>query len=104
MPRFSVVIPTHSRADLLRHSLASALEQTFDDYEVIVSNNASTDHTEEVVAGFDDPRLRLVRTESLLSMVDHCTVTSLASYKSTVSSTPNDAETWSKMSLEFREN
>lgn len=69
--RFSVIIPTHNRADLLRHSLASAMEQTFDDYEVIVSNNASTDHTEEVVAGFSHSRLKLVRTDSLMSMVDH---------------------------------
>lgn len=69
--RFSIVMPTYNRGKLLRHSLPTALEQSFDDYEVVVSNNCSTDETDEVIGGFDDARLVCVRPEERLSMVDH---------------------------------
>lgn len=71
MVRFSVVMPTYNRAALLAHSLPTALEQSFDDYEVVVSNNDSTDATEAVACGFSSSRLRLVRPDRRLSMVDH---------------------------------
>jgi hypothetical protein len=69
--KFSIVIPTRSRAQLLRHALASALGQDFDDFEVVVSDNCSTDATAEVLRSAAHPRLRVVRPERPLSMVDH---------------------------------
>lgn len=69
--RFSVVMPTYNRAGFLRHSLPTALEQTFRDYEVVVSNNCSTDETDEVVSGLADDRVVYVRPPERLSMVDH---------------------------------
>jgi glycosyltransferase involved in cell wall biosynthesis len=46
---FSVVIPTRNRANLLPHALQSVLHQKFDDYEIVVSDNCSSDNTEQVV-------------------------------------------------------
>lgn len=57
-PLFSVVISTHNRADYLREAISSVLCQTVDDFEVVVINDGSTDHTEETVASFDDGRIR----------------------------------------------
>ncbi len=59
-PQVSVVIPTYNRARLVARAIRSALAQTFDDFEVIVVDDGSTDDTERVVAGFDDPRVRYV--------------------------------------------
>jgi glycosyltransferase involved in cell wall biosynthesis len=56
-PRITVAIPTRNRAELLRGCLQSVLDQTFTDFEIVVSDNASTDHTAEVVASFQDPRI-----------------------------------------------
>jgi hypothetical protein len=67
-PRFSIVIPTRNRADLLPGAVRSALHQTWRDLEVVVSDNDSDDSTSRVVAAFDDPRLRYVRTSSSLLM------------------------------------
>lgn len=69
--KYSIVIPTRSRAHLLGHALASALGQDFDDFEVVVSDNCSTDATPQVIAAAAHARLRAVRPERSLSMVDH---------------------------------
>jgi glycosyltransferase involved in cell wall biosynthesis len=60
-PRVTVAIPTWNRAELLRGCIESVRSQTFDDFELIVIDNASTDHTPDVVASFDDPRVQYVR-------------------------------------------
>lgn len=56
-PLVSVVIPTYNRAELLRDAVLSVLGQTFRDFELIVVDDGSTDNTETVMRGFDDPRL-----------------------------------------------
>ena len=62
MARVTVCIPTYKRVQWLGATIASALGQTFTDLVVEVHDDATPDGSvEEVVAGFDDPRLRYVR-------------------------------------------
>ncbi|WP_135855417.1 glycosyltransferase [Halorussus salinus] len=58
MPTVSVVIPTYNRAELLTRAIDSVLAQTYDDFELLVVDDGSTDDTEEVVTGYDDERVR----------------------------------------------
>ena len=58
MPYFSVVIPTYNRADRLCSTLRSVLNQTFTEFEVLVVDDGSTDHTREVVESFADIRIK----------------------------------------------
>ncbi|MDY3556023.1 glycosyltransferase [Gemmata sp. JC717] len=67
-PRFSVVIPTRERADTLRFALRTCLDQSFDDYEVVVSDNHSSPATRSVVDETADPRVRYVRTPEPVAM------------------------------------
>lgn len=60
-PFFSVVIPTYNSADFLRCAINSVLKQTFSDYEIIVVDNHSLDHTDQVVASYTDPRIRYLK-------------------------------------------
>jgi hypothetical protein len=60
-PSVAVTIPTYNRAHLLAGAIQSVLDQSFADFELFVSDNASTDRTPEVVASFNDSRLRYVR-------------------------------------------
>ncbi|MBF0557328.1 MAG: glycosyltransferase [Nitrospirae bacterium] len=57
MPLFSVIIPTFNRADLLRRAVDSVLAQTFGNFEVIVIDNHSSDHTAEILASYKDDRV-----------------------------------------------
>jgi glycosyl transferase family 2 len=67
--RITVGIPTFNRADLLSQAIASVLEQTYPNFRLIVSDNASTDETQALVASVSDPRLEYVRAETNIGMI-----------------------------------
>jgi glycosyltransferase involved in cell wall biosynthesis len=60
-PFFSIVIPTYNHADLLNQALQSVLDQQYGDWEVLVVDNNSNDHTNEVVLSFNDNRIKLLK-------------------------------------------
>jgi glycosyltransferase involved in cell wall biosynthesis len=60
-PRVTIGIPTWNRAELLCQALDSVLAQTFEDFEVIVFDDGSTDDTAQRMAEYHDPRLTYVR-------------------------------------------
>jgi glycosyltransferase involved in cell wall biosynthesis len=64
MPKVSVVIPTHNRAEFLRTAIQSVLKQTFQNFEIIVVDDASEDHTSAVIKSVGDARIRYVRHET----------------------------------------
>lgn len=62
-PYFSIAIPTYNRAEFLRATISIILEQTFKNFEIIISDNASTDNTAKVVKSFMDKRIRYIRNK-----------------------------------------
>ncbi len=62
-PFFSVIIPAHNKAPYLSRSIGCVLDQSFEDYEVLVVDDASTDGSREILRRFDDSRLRLFRRD-----------------------------------------
>jgi hypothetical protein len=66
--RFSIVIPTRNRAATLHHCLRTCLDQNFDDYEVIVSDNFGSPATRELVDEVGSPKVRYFRTPQALSL------------------------------------
>lgn len=68
VPFFSVCIPTYNRAHLLSAAIDSVLAQDFEDYELVIVDNASTDHTQEMLKQYDDPRVRIFRNADTVSM------------------------------------
>jgi glycosyltransferase involved in cell wall biosynthesis len=59
-PFFTVIIPAYNRANLLREAIQSVFDQTFKDFELIVVDDYSTDHTAETVCSFEDERVHYV--------------------------------------------
>lgn len=68
-PFFSIVIPTYNRSWDLHVALCSVLRQQWRDYEIIVSDNCSTDDTEEIVKAFGDTRIRYFRNQTNIGMI-----------------------------------
>jgi glycosyltransferase involved in cell wall biosynthesis len=62
-PLFSVVIPTHNRAELLARAVKSVLAQTQPNFELIIVDDASSDNTTSVVSAIQDERVRYMRHE-----------------------------------------
>ena len=63
MKKVSVLIPTYNRAILINHCLLSIVKQTYKNLDIIVYDDGSTDHTENVVRSFDDLRIRYYKEE-----------------------------------------
>lgn len=64
IPKITVGLPTYNRADLLKECLGSILSQSCSDFEVVVSDNCSTDSTSAVMRAFRDPRIRYYRNQT----------------------------------------
>lgn len=64
MPRVSIILPTYRRPGFLHSAISSVLNQTFEDFELIVVDDASGDNTGEIVGSFGDRRIRYVCLES----------------------------------------
>jgi glycosyltransferase involved in cell wall biosynthesis len=60
--KVSVCIPTYNTARYLPFAIDSVLGQEYADFELVICDDASTDNTPEICRGYDDPRLRYVRT------------------------------------------
>ena len=56
-PLFTVLMPTHNRADVLGAAIRSVLDQSETSFELFVVGDGCTDGSADVVAGFDDPRV-----------------------------------------------
>jgi glycosyltransferase involved in cell wall biosynthesis len=59
-PTVSVCIPTYNGARYVERTVRSVLAQTFDDFELVVRDDGSTDDTLAVVRAIEDPRIRVV--------------------------------------------
>jgi len=63
----SVLTITYNRAHLIGDTIRSVLDQTYSDFEYIIVDDGSTDHTEDVIAEFNDPRIKYFK----LSRIGH---------------------------------
>src|ERR1035441_8594166 len=60
MPKVSIVVPNYNHARFLRRRVESVLRQTFQDFEVILLDDCSTDDSRSILSKYaDDPRVRI---------------------------------------------
>lgn len=69
--KVSIVIPTKNRAEVLKRSLSSAVNQTYPADEIIVADNNSTDNTREVIESFNDNRIIHLHTNEDLEITEN---------------------------------
>lgn len=61
MPKISVCIPTFNRAHLLSIAIESVLNQSYQDFELIVCDDGSTDETPTLMSKYTQPQIRYIR-------------------------------------------
>jgi len=81
LPKVSIIIPTYNRADFLPQALESIFAQTYQNFEVIVSDDGSTDNTKEVIQQYGDRVNYLKNNHSGLPSVARNTAIKLANGK-----------------------
>jgi O-antigen/teichoic acid export membrane protein/GT2 family glycosyltransferase len=82
-PVLSICIPTYNQVQYLPVSIHSALSQEYDSFEIVVSDNQSTDGTAEYLNTLSDDRIRIVRPDRHMNKGEHfdfCVSRSLGKY------------------------
>lgn len=69
MPLVSVLLPVYNAAEFLEDAIQSVRDQSFEDFELIIINDGSTDRSREVVFSFADQRIRYFENEENLGIV-----------------------------------
>lgn len=59
-PLVSIVMPTYNQERFIGKAIQSVLDQTYQNWELIVVNNFSTDQTKSIVEGFSEPRVKMI--------------------------------------------
>lgn len=78
--RFSVLLPTRNGGNFLENCILSILEQNHNDFELVISDNANTDSSPEIIRRFSaNPRMIVVRQESPISVSENWTAALKAS-------------------------
>lgn len=73
MPKVSVIITAYNYGKYLRQAVQSVLVQQFDDYEIIIVNDGSTDNTAEVLSEFENhPRIKLITHRKNQGLAPSC--------------------------------
>ncbi|HZW62183.1 MAG TPA: glycosyltransferase family 2 protein [Flavobacteriaceae bacterium] len=96
-PYFSVVIPLYNKENYIEKTLHSVLNQAFQDFEVIVVNDGSTDKSPEKVRAFKDSRIRLISIEN--SGVSHARNTGILEAKADFIAFLDADDLWEKNHL-----
>jgi glycosyltransferase involved in cell wall biosynthesis len=60
-PIVSVIIPSYNHEKFVGECIQSVLNQTFQDFEIIITDDGSSDHTVKVIESFTDPRIKLFK-------------------------------------------
>jgi glycosyltransferase involved in cell wall biosynthesis len=64
----SVCIPLYNGAEYIRETIESVLAQTFSNWELVITDDGSTDGSDQVVASFSDPRIRYLKNPGQLGV------------------------------------
>jgi len=62
-PLVTIAIPSYNHAKYIGETIQSALDQTFQDFEILIVDDSSTDNTLEIIKKFTDSRIRLIVSE-----------------------------------------
>jgi glycosyltransferase involved in cell wall biosynthesis len=99
MPRVSVVLPSYNHERYVRECVQSVLDQTYRDFEVIITDDGSTDGTVKAIKEFTDSRIQLyvyAENKGACTAADDCIRKSTGEYIAML----NSDDAWEPTKLE----
>ncbi|WP_019502758.1 glycosyltransferase [Pseudanabaena sp. PCC 6802] len=75
MPRVSVIIPSYNHKKYVAEAIQSVLDQTYQDFEIVITDDGSSDRTVSIIKSFTDPRIKLFcfpKNRGAAVAVNHC--------------------------------
>ncbi len=64
LPKISILLPTYNRAHLVTRAIDSILNQTYQNFEIVIVNNGSQDNTKEVLQSYEkNPKIKVLHLE-----------------------------------------
>jgi len=69
--KFSVLLPTRNRLEYLKYAIASVIQQDYNDWEIIVSDNYSEEDIQSYITSLDDFRIKYFRTQSFCPVTEN---------------------------------
>jgi len=89
MPTVSVIIPSYNHEAFIEECIQSVLNQTFQDFEIVITDDGSIDRTVQIIESFDDPRISLFKhpvNKGACLAANNCIVNSKGKYVAMLSS------------------
>ena len=88
-PRVSIGIPSYNHEKYISDTITSILNQTFQNFEIIITDDGSSDNTVEVIKNFSDPRIKLFvfeENQGACKAINNCIINSKGEYFAIISS------------------
>ena len=63
MTLVSIITPCYNSSQFLKETIASVMNQTFTDWEWLITDDCSSDHSVEIIKSIQDPRIKLILSE-----------------------------------------
>lgn len=70
-PKVTIVLVTYNRAEELREAITCVLNQSYENLELLIGDDCSTDHTQNVISSFQDKKIRTIKHEKNLGFFDN---------------------------------
>ncbi len=88
-PKLSICIPSYNNAPYLPELIDSILHQSFEDFELLISDDCSTDHSVEIIRNYRDPRIKLYQNKENVGIVvnmNRCLLSAKGDYMTIIGS------------------
>lgn len=69
MPKVSILMPVYNAEQYLSQALDSIVSQSFEDWELILINDGSTDRSESIIMDYDDERIFYIKNPVNLKLI-----------------------------------
>ena len=64
-PKISVLMPVYNGEQFLDKSIKSILDQTFNNFEYIITNDGSTDGSLKIIESYEDSRIKIINFQKI---------------------------------------